>query len=193
MLTTLSASAFVLFREGFEIFLIMLLSLNMVQDEMRRRIIWRAFYISIIHAVVLGAVLSDWLLAKERLEQWEGVMYLITAAVMLWVAWFCHNAKQHVESLPVNRTWLLGVAVFGIVLREGIEIVLFLLGIFVKSTQWLPILLGSVLGLTILAVIIVLTNKQIKRFPVMKMFQTSKYIFTAMAVYFAYEGLMELI
>jgi len=67
------------------------------------------------------------------------------------------------------------------------------LGIFVKSTQWLPIVLGSVLGLTILAVIIVLTNKQIKRFPVMKVFQTSKYIFTAMAVYFAYEGVMELI
>lgn len=193
MYTSIASTAFVLFREGLEIWLIMCLALNYVQDPVRKAVIWRAFWISIIHTMVLATGISYWLTDHSVLEKYEGVMYLITAVILAWVAYGCHSAQQHVKELPLRNTWWLGVAVFGIILREGVEIILFLTGIYVAdaNSQWMW--MGAVLGVSGLAVTIWWANNQIKRLPVAKIFTYSRYIFAVLAVYFVYKGVMELI
>lgn len=193
MFTSIASTAFVLFREGFEIWLIMCLALNYVQDTMRRAVIWRAFWISVIHTVVLGAGIAYWVTDHSMLEKYEGVMYLITAAILAWVAYGCHSAQQHVKELPLRNTWWLGVAVFGIILREGVEIILFLTGIYAADPDVGRLMVGAVTGFTVLATVIVIANRQITRIPTAKIFQISRYIFVILAMYFAYKGLVELV
>lgn len=193
MFTSITSTAFVLFREGFEIWLIMCLALNYVQDSVRRMVIWRAFWISMIHTVVLAAGITYWLTDHVVLEKYEGVMYLITAGILAWVAYGCHSAQQYVADLPLRNTWWLGAAVFGIILREGVEVILFLTGIYASDPNVLRLMAGAGLGLTALALLIHLANHQIKRIPVAKIFTYSRYIFVVLAVYFAHKGIGELI
>lgn len=193
MFTSIASTAFVLFREGFEIWLIMCLALNYVQDSVRRSIIWRAFWISIIHTIVLGVGISLWLNDHAVLEKYEGVMYLITAGILAWVAYGCHSAQQHVKDLPLKNTWWLGVAVFGIILREGVEVTLFLMGIYASDPNVLRLIAGAGLGLAALALLIHQANHQIKKIPVSSIFQISRFIFVVLAVYFVYKGVGELI
>ena len=192
MFTSITSTAFVLFREGFEIWLIMCLALNYVQDSVRRGVIWRAFWISMIHTVMLAAGITYWLTDHAVLEKYEGVMYLITAGILAWVAYGCHSAQQHVKDLPLKNTWWLGAAVFGIILREGVEVILFLTGIYASDPNVLRLIAGVGLGLTALALLIHLANHQIKRIPVAKIFTYSRYIFVVLAMYFAYKGIGEL-
>ena len=193
MITSIASTAFVLFREGFEIWLIMCLALNYVQDTVRRRIIWRAFWISIMHTIVLAVGISYWITDHVVLEKYEGIMYLITAGILAWVAYGCHSAQQHVKELPMRTTWWLGVAVFGIILREGVEIILFLMGIYASDPNALRLITGAGLGLAALALLIHLANHQIKRIPVSSIFRVSRFIFIVLAVYFVYKGVGELI
>jgi high-affinity Fe2+/Pb2+ permease len=193
MFTSIASTAFVLFREGFEIWLIMALALNYVQDSVRRSIIWRAFWISIIHTIVLAVGISYWITDHSVLEKYEGVMYLITAGILAWVAYGCHSAQQHVKDLPMRNTWWLGVAVFGIILREGVEIILFLMGIYTVDPNWQWMMLGAGMGLMALALLIHLANHQIKKIPVSSIFRFSRFIFIVLAIYFAHKGIGELI
>jgi high-affinity Fe2+/Pb2+ permease len=193
MITSIASTAFVLFREGFEIWLIMCLALNYVQDSVRRSIIWRAFWISIIHTIVLAVGISYWITDHSVLEKYEGVMYLITAGILAWVAYGCHSAQQHVKDLPMRNTWWLGVAVFGIILREGVEIILFLMGIYTVDPNWQWMMLGAGMGLMALALLIHLANHQIKKIPVSSIFRFSRFIFIVLAIYFAHKGIGELI
>lgn len=193
MFTSIASTAFVLFREGFEIWLIMCLALNYAQDPVRRAVIWRAFGISVMHTMVLAVGILYWITDHSVLEKYEAVMYLITAGILAWVAYGCHSAQQHVKDLPMRDTWLLGVAVFGIILREGVEIILFLTGIYASDPNVLRLIAGAGLGLAALALLIHLANHQIKKIPVSSIFKISRFIFVVLAIYFAHKGIGELI
>ena len=193
MYTSIASTAFVLFREGFEIWLIMCLALNYAQDPVRRAVIWRAFGISVIHTIVLAVGISYWITDHSVLEKYEAVMYLITAGILAWVAYGCHSAQQHVKDLPMRDTWWLGVAVFGIILREGVEIILFLMGIYTVDPNWQRMMLGAGMGLMALSILIVWANNQIRKLPIREIFRISRLIFFALAVYFVYKGVGELI
>ena len=86
MYTSIASTAFVLFREGFEIWLIMALALNYAQYPVRRAVIWRAFGISVIHTIEKAVGISYWITDHSGLEKYEAVMYLNTAGILAWVA-----------------------------------------------------------------------------------------------------------
>ena len=55
---------------------------------------------------------------------------LIAAGMLTYVAFFCHNAKQHVEgkvdnAIATGSSFILSLTVFLAIVREGFEIVLF--------------------------------------------------------------------
>ena len=53
--------------------------------------------------------------------------------------------------------------------------------------------MGAVFGLGALLIVGIVASKQIKKIPVAKIFRASRWIFTALAVYFLFYGFDELL
>jgi FTR1 family protein len=192
-LSTLLASGFVIAREGFEAWLIALLAMASVNGNTKQiRVIWSAIIGAVIATVLLGSVTANLLGNHANIERFEAFIGVFTGLVLLWVAWFCHGASQHIKSLPLHNSWLLGLAVFGILFREGVEVVVFLTGVIVNASDVMMVTLGSLVGLVILVALGLVSTKQIKKVPIKTIFKTSRWIFAALAVYFLYTGVHEL-
>jgi len=190
----LLSSAFVIFREGFEIWLIMVLALASTGGNLKQQ---RSIWISVIAAfaatLLLGSATAAWLGDHANLERFEALIGIITGVILAWVAWFCHGAAQHIKDLPKHNVWALGTAIFFIVFREGVEVVLFLTGIYTDHPNLFLISLGSLVGLVILVIAIKAADHQIKKLPVKQIFQVSRWLFSILAVYFLYTGIHELV
>jgi len=87
----------------------------------------------------------------------------------------------------------LGTSAFFIIFREGIEVLMFLTGIYVKDPNLSLIGLGILVGLVILVIAIKVADYQIKKLPVQKIFLYSRWLFTVLAVYFLYTGIHEIL
>jgi high-affinity iron transporter len=193
-LTTLLASTFVVGREGFEAWLIAMLALASSGGNIRNiRAIWIAVIASVIATLTLGSITVQFLGSHANIERFEGVIGVFTGVILAWVAWFCHGASQHVKQLPYHNSILLGLAVFGILFREGIEVVVFLSGIIADTQDTVSVGMGILVGLVILVTAGLVSHNQIKKFPVRQIFKTSRWIFGALAVYFLYDGISEII
>ncbi|SVD34735.1 uncharacterized protein METZ01_LOCUS387589, partial [marine metagenome] len=78
-------------------------------------------------------------------------------------------------------------------IREGFEIVLFYAALFASPiAETGPIWVGGVLGVVVLFVIYVIMNKASKQIPTKLFFAVSKYLLAALAIYFAYSGMHEI-
>ena len=193
-MTTLLASTFVVGREGFEAWLIAMLALASSGGNIRNiRAIWMAVIASVIATLALGSITAQFLGSHANIERFEGVIGVITGVILAWVAWFCHGAGQHVKQLPYHNSILLGLAVFGILFREGIEVVVFLSGIIADTQDTLSVGMGILVGLVILVLAGLVSHNQIKKLPVRQIFKISRWIFGALAVYFLYTGISEII
>ena len=181
-------------REGFEAWLIAMLALAASGGNIKNiRAIWIAVIASVIATLTLGSITAQFLGSHANIERFEGVIGVFTGIILAWVAWFCHGASQHVKHLPLHNAWLLGLAVFGIVFREGVEVVVFLTGIIVNTMDVYSAGLGILVGLVILVIAGLVSHNQIKKFPVRQIFKTSRWIFGALAVYFLYNGIHEIV
>ena len=87
----------------------------------------------------------------------------------------------------------MALIVFLTVFREGAEIVAFLTALIYAGTSVMSISMGAVFGLGALLIVGMLASKQIRKIPVAKIFRASRWIFTALAVYFLYYGIHELL
>jgi FTR1 family protein len=193
-MTPLLSSAFVIFREGFEVWLIMVLALASTNGNLQQqKSIWISAVTAFAATILLGSATAAWLGNHANLERFEALIAIITGVILAWVAWFCHGAAQHVKHLPLHNAWLLGLAVFGIVFREGVEVVVFLTGIIIDSQDVYSAGLGILVGLAILVMVMMVSNHQIKKLPVRLVFRISRWIFCALAVYFLYNGIHEII
>jgi len=193
-MTPLLSSAFVIFREGIETWLIMVLALASTGGNTKQQhSIWISAIAAFIATLVLGSVTAAWLGNHANLERFEALIAIITGVILAWVAWFCHGAAQHVKDLPKTSVWALGIATFSIVFREGVEVVLFLTGIYADYPDAALIGLGILVGLVILVIAIKAANYQINKLPVKQIFLYSRWLFTMLAVYFLYSGIHELI
>jgi high-affinity Fe2+/Pb2+ permease len=65
--------------------------------------------------------------------------------------------------------------------------------IIVDAKDTIMVSLGSLIGLVFLVVVGLISHRQIKKLPIGKIFKTSRWIFGALAVYFLYTGITELI
>jgi len=193
-MTPLLSSAFVIFREGFETWLIVVLALAATSgNSIQIRSVWISVIAGFIATLLLGSATAAWLGDHQNLERFEALIGIITGVILAWVAWFCHGAAQHIKDLPKHSAWALGTAIFFIVFREGVEVVLFLTGIYAKHPSMLMIGLGSLVGLVILVITIKVADYQIKKLPVKRVFQVSRWLFSILAVYFLYTGIHELV
>ena len=131
-MTPFLSSAFVIFREGFETWLIVVLALATTSgNSVQTRAIWISIIVGFLATLLLGASTIAWLDSGVNLERFEALIAIITGVLLAWVAWFCHEAAQHVKDLPKTSILALGTASFFIIFREGVEVLLFLTGIYV--------------------------------------------------------------
>ena len=192
-MTPLLSSAFVIFREGFEVWLIMVLALASTNGNLQQqKSIWISAVAAFAATILLGSATAGWLGNHANLERFEAAIAIITGVILAWVAWFCHGAAQHVKDLPKHSAWALGITAFFIIFREGVEVVLFLTGIYADYPNLGLIGLGILVGLVILVIAVKVANYQIKKLPVKQIFLYSRWLFTALAVYFLYSGIHEL-
>jgi high-affinity iron transporter len=193
-MTPLLSSAFVIFREGFETWLIVVLALASTGGNLKqKRSIWISVIAAFIATILLGSATAAWLGDHANLERFEALIAIITGVILAWVAWFCHGAAQHVKDLPKHSVWALGTATFAIIFREGVETVLFLTGIYADYPSVGLIGLGILVGLVILVIAIKAADYQIKKLPVRKIFFYSRWLFSILAVYFLYTGIHEIL
>ena len=157
------------------------------------RAIWTAVIASVLATIALGGATAQLLGSDANIERFEGVIGVLTGVILAWVAWFCHGASQHVKALPFHNSLLLGLAVFGVLFREGVEVVIFLSGIIAYSQDTTSVGLGILVGLVILVTVGLVSHSQIKKLPVRNIFKISRWIFGALAVYFLYTGIHEIV
>jgi high-affinity iron transporter len=193
-MTPLLSSAFVIFREGFEAWLIVVLALAVTGgNSIQTRTVWISVIAGFIATLLLGSATAAWLGDHANLERFEALIAIITGVILAWVGWFCHGAAQHIKDLPKHSAWALGTSIFFIVFREGVEVVLFLTGIYANHPSTLMISLGSLVGLVGLVIAIKAADYQMKKLPVKSIFQVSRWLFSILAVYFLYTGIHELV
>ena len=195
-MTGLASSTFIWFREGLEAWLIVQMAWLMIQSNQQRLTILGSTLAAIFAAGALAFGAREFV--ANDFNAVEGWTALVAAGLLFWTAWFCHSAAQHMDQIRDNinsngSLAALSLIVFLTVFREGAEIVVFLTGVYVAGTSLIDIGIGAVLGLAGLTVLVWSASSQIKRIPVRKIFRSSRYIFTALAIYFTYYGLHELL
>jgi high-affinity iron transporter len=195
-MTGIAGSTFIWFREGLEAWLIIQMALLTVQSHAQRHTILFATLAALAGATLLGYGAHQFVARDfHAIEAWTA---LIASGLLFWTAWFCHGAAQHFQDIKahiVSRSslWILASIVFLTVFREGAEIVAFLTGLYVAGTTATDIGVGALIGLSALIVVGYAAAAQIKRIPVAQIFRTSRWLFTALAVYFLYYGIHELL
>ena len=195
-MTGIAGSTFIWFREGLEAWLIIQMALLTVQSTSQRLTILFSTLAALIGATLLGYGAHQFVARDfHAIEAWTA---LIASGLLFWTAWFCHGAAQHFQDIKahiVSRSslWILASIVFLTVFREGAEIVAFLTGLYVAGTTVTDIGIGALIGLSALIVVGYAAAAQIKRIPVAQIFRTSRWLFTALAVYFLYYGIHELL
>jgi len=196
-------SFFIILREGFEAMLIAMLIftyLEKLNAQDKKKYVWQGIGYGVLASIVIAigfTFITSLTHAHEEL--FEGVTMLIAAGVLAYVAFWCHTAKQHVEgaiktAITTGTAITLSLAVFFAILREGFEIVLFYAGLFASPiAETYSIWFGGVAGAVALGVVYVLMKKGIAQINVGTFFTISKWLLGALAVYFAYNGVHELL
>ena len=196
------SSFFIFLREGFEAMLIAVL-VFMYLDKVKARKKRPAVFWGIAAGIVASMFVAVGFkkiagITHAHEELFEGAVMLIAAAMLTYVAFFCHHAKQHVEgkvdkAVVTGNSFILSFTVFLAILREGFEIVLFyaaLIGSGIYNT--VPVFVGAAIGTVALIGVYFGLNKITKVIPIGMFFRVSSVLLFALAVYFAYSGIHEL-
>lgn len=196
-------SFFIILREGFEAMLIAMLIftyLEKLNAQDKKKYVWQGIGYGVLASIVIAIAFTFITsLTHAHEELFESVTMLIAAGVLAYVAFWCHTAKQHVEgaiktAITTGTAITLSLAVFFAILREGFEIVLFYAGLFASPiAETYSIWFGGVAGVVALGIIYILMKKGIARINVGTFFTISKWLLGALAVYFAYNGVHELL
>jgi high-affinity iron transporter len=193
-MTGITASTFIWFREGLEAYLIVQMAWLMAQTSTQRITLLSSTALAIMASMVLGYFAVDYIQNDfDSIEAWTA---LAASGLLFWTAWFCHGASQHMKDIRDNMSgsmWTLAVIVFLTVFREGAEVVAFLSGLWVAGTSLLDIGIGAIAGVGTLALVCYVFSNRMKQIPTGKIFKASRWVFTALAVYFLYYGIHELL
>ena len=201
-LTPFLSSLFILVREGFEAILIATLIfvyLDRMKARHKRPAVFWGMGAGVIASLFIAIGFKEIaVLTKAHQEVFEGATMLLASGMLAYVAFFCHNAKQHVEgkidkAISNGNSLVLSFTVFVAILREGFEIVLFysaLIGSALYNAT--PVLIGAGVGLTALIIVYFGLNRVVKFIPLGTFFRASSVLLAVLAIYFAYEGVFEL-
>jgi high-affinity iron transporter len=193
-MTGLTASTFIWFREGLEAYLIVQMAWLMASSHRQKLTVLASTVLALVASVALGYFAIDFIQNDfDSVEAWTA---LAASALLFWTAWFCHGAAQHMKDIKSNMDGgmiALATIVFLTVFREGAEVVAFLSGLWVAGTSLRDIGFGAIVGIGALTVVCYIFSNRIKQVPMGKIFRASRWIFTALAVYFLYYGIHELL
>jgi high-affinity iron transporter len=201
-ITPFLSSFFILLREGFEAMLIAVL-VFMYLDKLRAKEKRPAVYWGILAGIIASLFVALGFkkiagITHAHEELFEGGVMVVASGMLMYVAFFCHHAKQHVEgkvdkAISTGNSFILSFTVFLAILREGFEIVLFyaaLIGSGIYNT--VPVFTGAIVGALALIGIYFGLNKITKLIPVGIFFRASSVLLGVLSLYFAYEGIHEL-
>ena len=187
-------SAFVLFREGFEAILLVMLMGGMVRG---RQLDWRALAaglaVGVVGSTILALFIHDW---AEDHHWFEAAIDLTAAAVLIYVViWNRHvqaHIKEHLTEVHGSSLWLGMLTISLIFLREGAEIVLMLTGV------WREDLLGTIIGGTVgvaalAAMVWIVVGKLMSHLDMGLVFRWSNRALAALAIWFVLQGITGLI
>lgn len=187
-------SAFVLFREGFEALLLVMLMGSMVRD---RHMDWPALIIGLAvgmaGSTVLALLIHDW---AEDNAWFEAGINLLAAAVLAYVViWNRHvqaHVREHLDEVRTAGPWLGVLTISLIFLREGAEMVLMLASVW-RDDQ-LGTVIGGAVGIAALAAIAWLViSKLLERLNLGTVFRWSNAALAALAAWFLVNGLLGLL
>ena len=193
-MTGITAATFIWFREGLEAYLIVQMAWLMAQTSTQRITVLSSTALALVASMMLGYFAIDFI--REDFDGVEAWTALVASALLFWTAWFCHGAAQHMKDIRSNMGGsmiALATIVFLTVFREGAEVVAFLTGLWVAGTSISDIGLGAVLGIGALVMVGYLFSNRIKQIPIGRIFRASRWLFSALAVYFLYYGIHELL
>jgi len=196
------SSLFIMLREGFEAMLITLL-VFMYIDKMNARHKRPAVFWGLIAGVVASLFIALGFkkiagLTQAHEEIFEGAVMLLAAGMLTYVAFFCHNAKKHIEgkvdhAIATGSSFVLSLTVFFAIVREGFEIVLFYSALITSGIyNTMPVFVGALVAIFALVVIYFGLNRITKIIPIATFFRVSSIALVLIAIYFAYEGIHEI-
>jgi len=208
MLAPFMGSLFIILREGFEAMLIVMLIftyLRRFRTQDKDKWVWYGIGTGILLSI--GVAMGFKFIAgltHEHEEWFEGITMLLAAGVLGYLAVWCHGAYNHFQEDIVSKLSPLDVSIWSslaltlavtiAIAREGFEIVLFYAALFSSTaTDQLPIFVGGAAGLVALLGIYAIMRKGIEKIPTKAVFQYSKYFFIALALYFGYQGIEEIL
>ena len=198
------------FREVIEASLIVATILGILARENQRqgtRVVWHATVAAgcvsialIFFGGLLGTHVRDFY-AGEVKEKVEGVLMLITAFFITWAVVFLHNffAKHRTrlvlriqETLQKNELRSLFGLVFFAVLREGIEVILFLSGLIISSPT-ASIAWGALGGIIVALCVAFIFFIGVERLPAVFAVQGANVLLVLFAGWLLYGGVRELL
>ena len=200
-------SFFIILREGFEAMLIVMLIftyLGRFNEQGKEKWIWYGIGSGVVLSIAIAMGFKFIAgLTHDHEEMFEAGTMLLAAGVLGYLAIWCHGAYNHFEEDIVSKLKPLEVTIWSslaltlavtiAIAREGFEIVLFYAALFSSTaTDHAPIFVGGAVGLIALLGIYAIMRKGIEKIPTKEVFQYSKYFFIALALYFAYGGVNEL-
>ena len=201
-ITPFLSSFFILLREGFEAMLIAVL-VFMYLDKLKAKEKRPAVYWGILAGIIASLFVALGFkkiagITHAHEELFEGGVMVVASGMLMYVAFFCHHAKQHVEgkvdkAISTGNSFVLSFTVFLAILREGFEIVLFyaaLIGSGIYNT--VPVFTGAIVGALALIGVYFGLNRITKLIPVGTFFRASSVLLGVLSLYFAYEGIHEL-
>ncbi|MSP06704.1 MAG: high-affinity Fe2+/Pb2+ permease [Candidatus Fonsibacter sp.] len=200
-LTPYLSSFFILFREGFEALLIAILIFTYL-DKMNARhqrpaVIWGLIAGVVVSLLTALAVKKIAAITHAHEELFEGSVMLIASGMLAYVAYFSHNAKQHVKgkvdkAVSTGNPFFLSLTVFFAIVREGFEVVLFYAALFTSTIYSpIPVIAGAITGTLALIFVYFVLRKITKIMPVGTFFRISSILLLLLSVYFGYEGAKE--
>lgn len=206
-------SFFIILREGFEIMLITTLIFTYIKkwnnalcekgqerDVVAKQYVWGGIWSAVIASLVIAwAFTYIKTLTHAHEELFEGMTMIVASAFLFYVAVWCHGAQQHVmgtvdKAITKGAALALAFTVFLAVVREGFEIVLFYAALFSSSISEIgSIVVGGVFGGLALFIVYAVMNSTISKMSTKLFFRVSSILLIALAIYFAYNGVHELL
>lgn len=190
MLSTITSTALVLVREGFESLLLTGMIVSALPKEYKNHINFN-FVATWVLTLIAGWFALDaiW----PWIEHIENMFKIVTALVLIYIffnsrAIFDH-AKEHANEVKDSSIWTIHLTVFLIVLREALESTVFL-GSNIK-TDPTGVIIGLAAGVPVLAAVLYAYERIGKGMTSRIMFRYVGFVLLAMAAYYLWHGVTE--
>ncbi len=195
-------SFFIIFREGLEAMLIVMLVfsyLEILNVRDKNRYVWYGVFSGILLSILVAtgfSVIAE--ATHEHEELFEGITMIIAALMLFYVAWWCHGPEQHIkhgieQNVSTGTALALSATVMFAILREGFEIVLFYNALFLSDIEQSDVIItGGVAALVALFILYIILKRVMLQIPVKLFFTISKFAMIFLGIYFLWQGWQEL-